>query len=292
MPSPSVINFGADPYANAMGGLARNFLQTINEKTGQKRNEDLFRNIAEKYGDKAHIEDVYKDVMKTEGFDQEYKRDKLKELIDYAKLANKSDRNPYEEAKLKLRLDELDVRKESNRIASVKAETEQNKSLNTSQSNKNKISKDISAYTSKLLKDDGVKLDFNDKNDLNDYIESYVTDKENPLSLPDATAKAFDYISQRRDIIDNVKITPKPYWSTNVKEEMPKAIADLQKLYDEDGITSQKALREIAQKANWSTEETTEILRQVLKRDGRKLKGPKPKSSEEETAEIDKAIGF
>ena len=74
MPSAQVINFGEDPYANAMGGFARNFLSEISEKALQQRNENIFQKIKEKYGKDAQPKDIFRDVLEHGGLDPDYKR--------------------------------------------------------------------------------------------------------------------------------------------------------------------------------------------------------------------------
>lgn len=283
MPSAQVINFGEDPYANAMGGFARNFLSTINEKTAQRRNDDLFKRIADQYGEDVSTERIIRDVIKAEGFDQDYKRNKLKELTDYATLGAKRDRNGYENAKLEQRREELEVRKKTNEIAENRLNNEANRIQATAEKNKGTTSKQINDYASKVLKDASVNLPAHDRADLTNFMDQLVNDPENPMTIPQAYKQAANYIDARREKIDTVKIAERPgYWSgTPIVTAMQQAITDLQALHDEDGIDNQKELRTIAKRSSWKDEEITAMLQRVFASNGKKLRGPAPKSAQE-----------
>ena len=287
MPSAQIVNFGEDPYANAMGGFAKNFLTTLNEKTGQRRNEDIFKKISDNYGKDADIEDIYRDVLKAEGFDQEYKRNKLNEIKDYATLANKSKLNGYEQSKLEQRRDELLVRQDANRIAESRLTNEANKVEANLTKNKAALSKQINDYSSKLLKDSELDLPLHDKSDLNEFIEQLVSDKENPKSMSEAFNHAAEYIQARREKIDSLEMPARPSsWAgfanpspKDLEQGMEQAYLVLKALHDEDGVTSQKELRKIAKKGGWNDEEITQILQKIFQEAGKKLRGPSPQSS-------------
>ncbi len=117
-----------------------------------------------------------------------------------------------------------------------------------------KLPEYIDKYTSGLLKDAEVKLPANDKAELNGFVEQLMTDKENPMTVNEAFNHAYQYIEARREKIDTVQITPKPTaWigkpnPNEVLQSADKAFQELKSLHYEDGIDSQKDLREIARR--------------------------------------------
>lgn len=301
MPSAQVINFGEDPYANAMGTFAKNFLGEINEKAGQRRNENIFQKIKEKYGPDAKPENIFRDVLEHEGLDQEYKRNKLNEIKEYAAIATKGKTTPYQDAMLQIRQEELNLKRDKankgegdkpitpyqskvlknqeTRLALEKQRLQQ--AANTSDK---KLPEYIDKYTTSLLKNAEEKLPAHDKADLNAFIEQLMSDEENPMSVNDAFNRAYDYIQARREKGDNFKITPRPsaWFGDNAKEvaeSQEKAYLELKALHDEDGIENQKELRAIAEKGGWKPEEITEMLKAVFKGAGKSLRGAPVKSS-------------
>jgi hypothetical protein len=301
MPSAQVVNFGEDPYANAMGTFARNFLGEINEKAGQRRNENIFQTIKDKYGPEAKPEDIFKDVLEHEGLDQEYKRNKLNEIKEYAAIATKGKTTPYQDAMLKIREEELNLKKnkaekgedekqitpyqqkvlknQETRLALERQRLEQ-----AAKTSDKKLPEYVDKYTTSLLKNAEEKLPAHDKADLNAFVEQLMTDEENPMSVNDAFNRAYDYIQARREKVDNVKITPRPSkWvgsasPQEVEQGMEKAFTELQALYEEDGIENQKELRAIAQRAGWQPEEITLMLKKIFQRAGKSLRGAPVKS--------------
>lgn len=309
MPSAQVVNFGEDPYANAMGTFARNFLGEINEKAGQRRNENIFQTIKDKYGPEAKPEDIFKDVLEHEGLDQEYKRNKLNEIKEYVAIATKGKTTPYQDAMLKIREEELNLKKnkaekgedekqitpyqqkvlknQETRLALERQRLEQ-----AAKTSDKKLPEYVDKYTTSLLKNAEEKLPAHDKADLNAFVEQLMTDEETPMSVNDAFNRAYDYIQARREKIDNVKITPRPsaWFGDNpneIAENQEKAYLELKSLYDEDGIENQKELRAIAERAGWKPEEITEMLKAVFKGAGKALRGaPRKDSTPQESAQI------
>jgi len=253
MPSAQVIDFGEDPYANAVGGFAKSFLGALNEKTAQRRNEQLFEKIKDKYGKDAKGEDILRDVVFAEGFDQSYKQDLIKNLKEYATLANKTDKNLYEQAKLDQRKEELDVRKTTNEIASNRLKNEQAKTANQEDKNLKATAKDINNYSSKFLKDNELSLTPNDKADINLFTEQFMKNKKQGLT--EAFNDAYKLITMRREKIDDVKITPFPSYfigspnEAEIEPAMQKAYLELKNLYEQDGIDNQSDLRSIAERS-------------------------------------------
>lgn len=309
MPSAQVVNFGEDPYANAMGVFAKNFLGEINEKAGQRRNENIFQKIKEKYGPDAPPEDIFRDVLEHEGLDQEYKRNKLNEIKEYAAIATKGKTTPYQQAMLDIRQEELNLKKDK----AEKGESEKNitpyqqkvlKNQETrlalerqrleqaAKTNDKKLPEYVDKYTTSLLKNAEEKLPAHDKADLNAFVEQLMTDEENPMTVNDAFNRAYDYIQARREKVDTVKITPRPsaWFGDNPKElaeNQEKAYLELKALHDEDGIDNQKELRAVAERAGWKPEEITEMLKAVFKGAGKSLRGaPRKESSPQQSAQI------
>jgi hypothetical protein len=309
MPSAQVVNFGEDPYANAMGGFAKNFLGEINEKAGQRRNENIFQKIKEKYGTDAKPEDIFRDVLEHEGFDQEFKRNKLNEIKEYASIATKGKTTPYQKAMLDIRQEELNLKKkkaengegeksitpyqkkvlknQETRLALERQRLEQ-----AAKTNDKKLPEYVDKYTSSLLKNAEEKLPAHDKADLNAFVEELMSDEENPMSVNDAFNRAYDYIQARREKIDTVKITPRPSaWfgdrPKELAETQEKAYQELKALHDEDGIDNQKELRAVAERAGWKPEEITEMLKAIFKGAGKALRGaPRKEINPEQSAQI------
>lgn len=291
MPALQTVNFGADPRATAMGNFARSFLGTLTEKAEQRKNDRLFKEISDKYGPNGNVDDMLLDIINSEDLSQDYKKSKIPEVIQYASIKNKKDRTKYEDAVLANRRKELEIREETNRIASTRAANETNRIGNTKDKNKLESPTKIAKYTATLLKDQDVKLPVHDINDLNSMIEQFMIDEEQPLSLPEATNKAYEYIQARREKIDSVQIAKPPeekswFGASSITPEqtdkaMDEAYEQLKFLYEEDGVTSQKELRDIAKRAGWQPEQITMILQRVFKDNGRKLKGPSQKISQE-----------
>ena len=316
MPSAQVVNFGEDPYANAMGGFAKNFLGEINEKAGQRRNENIFQKIKEKYGPEAQPEDIFRDVLEHEGFDQEYKRNKLNEIKEYASLATKGKTTPYQQAMLDIRQEELNLKKDKaekgeseknitpyqqkvlkNQETRLQLERQRLEQAATTQDKK--LPEYVDKYTTNLLKNADVKLAAHDKADLNDFVEQLMT--EGDVGVNDAFNQAYNYIEARREKIEQVEITPRPSkWlgsasPEEVEQGMEKAFTQLKALHDEDGIDNQKELRAIASRAGWQPEEITMMLQKIFERSGKRLRGAPRKGNQvagEEQGEAAQAEGL
>jgi hypothetical protein len=278
-----------------MGNFAKNFLTEVNEKAGQRRNEDIFKKIKSKYGKDAKPEDIFKDVLESEGLDQEYKRNKLDEIKEYATLSTKNKLTPYQEGMLEVRQEELKIKQsKEDRESQGKTITPYQKKVLDNQETRlrleeqrlnqaattadKKLPQMVSDYTNKLLKDTDDKLPVTDKAELNSFVEQLMTDEENPMSVTEAFNKAYEYIQARRELINEVKIAERPTsWvgSPNpkaIEDAMEKAYQQLKVLHDEDGIDSQKDLRAIAKRGGWEDEEITKILQRIFQSAGKKFK--------------------
>lgn len=287
MPSAQVIDFGEDPNATSIGGFAKNFLTEVNDRATQRRNDELFRRIADKYGKDSNPEEMFTDILKSEGLDQEYKRNRLNEIKEYAELSNKKKLNLIEQAKLEQRQNELKAREETNRIADARLQNEIRKTNAQGTKSKASLPKQISDYTKNILKESGESLPTNDLLDLNNFVEELVSDEESPVSIPDAVKHAYQYIQARREKIDTHQITPRPTpWvgsanESDLNRDMDRAYQELKALYEEDGIDNQKDLRSIAERSGWKKEEINVMLQRVFRENGKKLRGSTPEQSAE-----------
>jgi hypothetical protein len=309
MPSAQVIDFGEDPYADAMGGFAKNFLGTLNEKAAQRRNESIFQKIREKYGPDAEPEQIFRDVLEAQGLDPEYKRNKLNEVKEYATLSAKKNISPYQQAMLEHRQEELNLKRkkldsEGNEkpitpyqqkvLANqeVRLDLEKKKLERAAKEQSQKLPQYIEKYTSGLLKDAEVNLPAHDRADLNNFMEQLIL--EDGIGVSEAFNRAYQYIQARRDKIEEAKITERPTrWVGNpdpreLEESMDQAYEQLLALHDEDGVENQKELRKIAERAGWKPEEITQILNRIFQKSGKHLRGPKTKTvpSAEKAAQI------
>lgn len=278
MPSAQVIDFGPDPRATAMSNFGDALFGRITQKAEQKRNEDIFRKIKDNYGKEASPEVLYREVLGSEGMDQNYKKDILSTLKDYAALTNKSYLNANERDKLKLRADELATRNMTNDIANRRLKNEEDKVKNAADKAKKELPQEVAKYTANALKTSDIKLRPDMKAELDSFVRQLVDEEKAPIDQ--AFQHAYRYIEALQDLIDEGKITERPgfFSKGSVKEAMDQAEVELQKLHDEDGITNQKDLRAIAERSLWKPEEITEMLNRVFQRNGKKLKGPSPKA--------------
>lgn len=304
MPGLQVVNFGEDPYANAMGKFAKNFLGKINEGVAQRRNEELFSKISSKYGKDANPEDILMDIIKSEGLDEDYKRNKIKEIVEYADISNKKNKTLYDEASLETRRDDLLFRKDKEkkrrkekekdqelRERGISASEERNliskeNAENAAKKGSRDLPKFIDAHTNNLLKNSQTTLTAHDKADLNAIVEQLMTDKDNPKGINQAFNEAMQYIDARREKIDTFQVTPRPKpWigqpnPQEVQQGMDALYKELKFMHDEDGIENQKELREVAYRGGWKPEEVTMILQRVFQEAGKKLRGPQGKAAQ------------
>jgi hypothetical protein len=108
------------------------------------------------------------------------------------------------------------------------------------------------------------------------------------MDVQTASNKALEYIDARRSLIESTHVIPKPtkvggaFWGSEeqINQAKDQAYLQLKKLYEEDGVTSQKEMRDLLLKGTgWSKEEANKIVERVLKDNNRKPLGPKPKSA-------------
>lgn len=293
MPSAQVIDFGADPYANAMGGFAKNFLTTINEKTGQRRNEDLFRRISDNYGPDANPEDIFKDVLKAEGMDQDYKRNKLAEIKEYATLASKAKLNGYEAAKLDVRRQELASTEERNKINAVRADNEKKRNDLAADKAKKDLPKQIAAYTANALKTADVRFKPDEKTALDVLTREKM---DGGMQIDEALKSSLAEIEERKNVIESGKVALNPgSWSyfnddQALQQAKQQAVQQLLDLVQQYGITSQTDLGAILDRSEWKGPEKKEILQHVMTQLGRKLREPKKQDTSTQDAEDDSLI--
>ena len=283
MPSLQVIDAPPDPFNEAIGKFAKQFGETFAKNDRKQQNDQIFERIKSKYGPESKPEDLYRDVLNTPGFDQDYKNDTLKNVKEYVELLNKKDRNNIENIKLDLRRDELTTRNTTNNINFARVKNEQDKIDATAKKAEKNLPKEIQAYSSKQLKDMNANLSAYDKGELDSRIGLSI--QENPeMTIDKAYLEALDYIEEKHRILEQEPMVEKPSsWASTLKKfvttEDPKVLSDLmekavqkvRELYDA-GIESQKELRKFIKKGKWDDEETTAILQKAL---NKKEKSPK-----------------
>ena len=311
MPQLQTVNFGEDPYANAMGTFARNALGTLNEKAGQRRNQDIFKKIQENYGPDAPPEKIFKDVLNAENLDEGYKRNLLSEIKDYATLSTKKDKTGYDDAMLDIRKEELNIKKNKAKQelingkpitayqkaalknADARLKIEEDKIARAAKSENVKLPQLIDKYTTNALKDSigSEKVNPRDKGEMNGFIQQQMTDPDDPKDLNTAFKNALEYIQARREKINDVKITEKPVkWTGGaespevVERSQDKAYAELEAMYDQDGIDSKRDLKAIAKRAGWSDMECDQMVNKILQRAGKKVS---PKKQDKNTGSVD-----
>jgi hypothetical protein len=257
MPAAQVINFGEDPYANAMGGFAKSFLGTLNENQGQRRNDDIFKKVMSKYGPDAEPEMIYRDIANAEGLSQDYKRDKLKETLDLATLKSKKTQiTPYQQAMIDIREQELNIKKanankpkekpltdyqqEVLANARIRLEKQELQLKQAAERESAKFPKLVADYTNSQLKGADKQLSIEDKADLNGLMERLLKDKKNPVSTPEAFQSAYQMVTNRREQIDDAAISKKPYWSRDIPMGEEQAYNELLQLKQQFGLTEKE----------------------------------------------------
>lgn len=287
MPSAQVINFGEDPRANAIGGFAKNFLQTIEKKTEQRRNEDIFKKIADNYGPNAKTEDVLRDVIKAEGLGDEFRKDRIKELTDYAALKNKSELNGYEQAKLLQRQQELAVRDKELSIKEQRLVADQDADIRRDQKAARDLTKDVVKYNQKLIENSRVKYSPTETAAIDTITEQLMAEEK--IGLPEASSRAIQVADERREALDEAVITPAG-WTGDNEETIEAAFNDLLQIYQQYHPT-QTELRKIAEK-NHTKGVAQKLVQRVLQVAGKKMLGPQPKSPQEQAAEDAALLGL
>jgi hypothetical protein len=302
MPSLQVVDFGPDSFSESMGKFAQGFSDSFFKQQTQKRNEDLFTRIKNKYGPDAKPEQIMRDIIEAEGFDQDYKKDLISNVKEYANLATQEKRNLFQDEMLDIKREELKIKKEGGekpitpfqkedlKLKKVRLENEAKRIEIADSSNDKKLPTLIADYTNKILKDSEDKMSEGDKGILNERIQNNMQDDE--MTLSQAFNEALDYVSLKNDLIDKSQLEPKPEgWTRfdapsnqDISKAMEKAYEGLENLY-EAGVESQRDLRFVAKKAGWSPEEITKMLQRVFQRRGKKIRSTTKQVEEQEEAQ-------
>lgn len=293
MPSAQMIDFGPDPLTESMGKFASGFSDSFFKQQTQKKNEDIFQRIKESYGPDAKPDRIFRDILEAEGLDQDYKRDLLKEVKEYAALEGKKGLTPYQSEMLDLRKRDLNIKErkaeeetpitpfqEKNlQIQRDRLALERQRLKQASEKNEKSLPDLVSKYTNSVLQNAEQKMPANDKALLNSRVISNMRD--DGMEVDAAMEEALDYINMKNQIVDEAKITERPvagkFWGGSpeeVEQAMQKAYQELKQLYDA-GIDSQRDLRNIAKNSGWKPEEITDILQAVFSSNGRKLRTSK-----------------
>ena len=302
MPSAQVLDFGPDPFVESVSKFAQGFSDTFFKNENQKKNDAIFSRIKKAYGADATPERMLKDIIEAEGFDEEYKQNKIKEVTEYAKLASKKNLTPYQQESLDIRKEELKLKKdkavleeqgkaitaqqaESNRIRDTQNALRARAIDEAAKKNSNNFPKLISDYTNSVLKDSGDNLSASDKSLLNSRVQANV--KDDGMSVDEAFNEALEYVDLKNQIVEGAEIEPRPtsfipFTSPSpqeIEKGMEKAFQQLEQLYDA-GVESQRDLRAIAKKGGWQPEEITRMLQLLFQRKGKKIKAkPAPAAS-------------
>ena len=269
MPQLQMIDFGPDSGSDALGNLARGLSTGFFAAQEKKRNDDIFARIKESYGD----EDVMKfveQIVKEEGFGQDYKNSKLNEIKILSDLQKKKDTTEYDELKRRLAMEDLNIKKSRA---------------------KKEVPVQVSTYINNQLKGQDEELSIEDKSMLNSSMLD-ILEEDPELSIPQAFDIKYEELKEKDKFIKSKKLTKRPeiFGATKSEKERKKnkileepkkqVIRELSELY-ENGMKSKKDLRNLLKKASWTeVEEIQEILDAVTKK--------KPKEQQEVKAELTK----
>lgn len=277
MPSIQVVDFGPNPISQAVGDFTKSFAGTFFKNQNKKKDDEIFTRIKENYGTNATPEKMYRDLTESTGLSEDYKKDRVREIKDYASLVTKGGEKPisaYQAALIQQR--DAQAKLQEKRINAAIADK------------KNNLPKLVADYTNTQFKDTGTTLDVTDKN----YLNSRITENLNEgMPLDKAFEEAYETYQIKKEIVAVTQIPPKPKsWlgqpsKEDVNPAMDQAFQELNKLYDA-GITAQRDLRSIAKRAGWSPEEISEMLNLVYQRHGKKAKSQEPEKPKESVDDI------
>lgn len=293
MPSAQMIDFGPDPLTESMGKFASGFSDAFFKQQTQKKNENIFQRIKESYGPDAKPDRIFRDILEAEGLDQDYKRDLLKEVKEYASLAGKKDLTPYQAEMVELRKQDLNLKKakaeeetpitpfqqQNLKLQRERLNVDRQRLKQAADKNEKSLPDLVSKYTNSVLQNADQKMPATDKALLNSRMISNIRD--DGLEIDAAMEEALDYINMKNQIVDEAEIEKRPQDGTffnttpqQMEESFNKAYQNLNQLY-EAGIDSQRDLRNIAKRSGWKPEEITELLQAVYSSHGRKARTSK-----------------
>lgn len=293
MPSAQIIDFGPDPLTENMGKFASGFSDAFFKQQTQKKNEDIFQRIKEGYGPDAKPDRIFKDILQAEGLDEDYKRDLLKEVKNYASLEAQKDKSIYQTTMQDIRQKELGLKqqkadekdqltefqKQNLKRQDLRLANERSRIDQASKKNEKDLPTLITNYTNSVLKNANEKINVADKALLNSRVQSNI--KDDGMLIDEALEEALDYVNMKNQVVADAKIIDRPVegkiWGAGpeqVIQAKQQAYIQLKQLYD-SGIESQTDLRNIAKKSGWNAAEITDILQSVYSSNGRKLRTSK-----------------
>lgn len=293
MPSAQIIDFGPDPLTENMSKFASGFSDAFFKQQTQKKNEDIFQRIKEGYGPDAKPDRIFKDILQAEGLDEDYKRDLLKEVKNYASLEAQKDKSIYQTTMQDIRQKELGLKqqkadekdqltefqKQNLKRQDLRLANERSRIDQASKKNEKDLPTLITNYTNSVLKNANEKINVADKALLNSRVQSNI--KDDGMLIDEALEEALDYVNMKNQVVADAKIIDRPVegkiWGAGpeqVIQAKQQAYIQLKQLYD-SGIESQTDLRNIAKKSGWNAAEITDILQSVYSSNGRKLRTSK-----------------
>lgn len=289
MPSLQVVNTGASPANTALGNISAGFIESFNKRQETARNDEIFSKIKSKYGPSASPDTIYKDILQSEGFDQSYKNNILKQVGDYAALQRNQERTVYEQARLTQLEEDLKIRKKKSEedpatkpLTPYQRETQanrqrylqiqENKLANSIQAGSGKINKDFANYTNAVLKlspkptspEDKVLLDTVGIQALNGGAD-----------IQTAFNQGLQAIAQKKEIQDNAIPPMNPATSRlqstpQQEQEARESLFDFLFQAYQLGVRDPSKLREIAKRGRWGTEEANPIIQKILQNPNKK----------------------
>lgn len=239
MPSLQVVDLGPDPRSEAVGGFARNFAENFKRLQAQKRNEQMFNKLREKYGDDIDPELLSRDLIGAEGFDPEYKQDYFGRLKDYSNIKENKE-------KISLRDKEIQNAEKRNIIDEIKAKNEQTKANNQA-----KRDKDTQVYKNQKYVQNELKA--RESDNIPGWLKSKITPLVNEgvnkgMTVDAAYNRVIQEVDRIIDIIENGTVTPDTHYTRTDPQELEQAAQDLAQLY-QNGITRQEDLKKILKRS-------------------------------------------
>jgi hypothetical protein len=296
MPSLQTVNFGPNPLNESLKNIASGFIEKYNQNESKKKNDEIFNRILSKYPKDTDPTLIYRDMLTAQGLDEDYKKNRITELKDYASLASKKDKTPYQEAILDQRKKDYDLKVDKdNRQKAADIINAQAKEV----TNKESHLKYIKNYTKK------------ERESLNEYENAdfmrMISQSEDDakasgevFDIDIAVAETLEAIQNKKkiiaDTVPTLKPTPEwqgikgygqPQWeipAQALSEAKTKLFNDLNKLYN-SGITRQSDLTKIAERGKWDKEEIQKVIMQVLQYNGKKAKNSTNELTEQQKAE-------
>lgn len=301
MPQLQVVNTGGSPLNTALGNISAGFIESFNKRAETARNDEIFSRIKSKYGPKLDADTIYKDILQSEGFDQSYKNNILKQVSDYSALQRNEKRTVYEQMRLAQLQDDLNIKKfkaeqdpatkpmtpyERNIIQNRQRylDLQENKLKNSVASGSNKLGKDFASYSNAVLKLSARPILPEDKA-LIDTVG--INAIRNGADIQTAFNAGYQAYNQKKQIEEEATppIDPKSNWTQPTPAQEQQAKQDLfdflSQVYNA-GIKDPKKLRGIAARGKWSSEEANQVIQKIMQNPEKRS----PKLSQEQVNNI------